>query len=262
MVLDSGDTAWILVSTAMVMLMIPGVGLFYGGLVRKKDVVSMIGLSFLALALVSVQWVLVGYSLSFGTDIMGFIGGLDFVGLRGVGMDSGDGTIPALLFMAFQLVFAGITLAIITSAVAERVRIGSFIVFGILWTTLVYDPLAHWAWGGGWASQLGALDFAGGTVVHISSGFGALAMALVIGKRIGFGDYDMEPHSIPMTMLGSALLWFGWFGFNAGSALAADGLAASAFVVTNTSAAAGALAWLFASWVRGKPSALGMVSGG
>ncbi|OPY51956.1 MAG: putative ammonium transporter [Methanosaeta sp. PtaU1.Bin055] len=262
MVLDSGDTAWILVSTAMVMLMIPGVGLFYGGLVRKKDVVSMIGLSFLALALVSVQWVLVGYSLSFGTDIMGFIGGLDFVGLRGVGMDSGDGTIPALLFMAFQLVFAGITLAIITSAVAERVRIGSFIVFGILWTTLVYDPLAHWAWGGGWASQLGALDFAGGTVVHISSGFGALAMALVIGKRIGFGDYDMEPHSIPMTMLGSALLWFGWFGFNAGSALAADGLAANAFVVTNTSAAAGALAWLFASWVRGKPSALGMVSGG
>jgi Amt family ammonium transporter len=262
MVLDSGDTAWILVSTAMVMLMIPGVGLFYGGLVRKKDVVSMIGLSFLALALVSVQWVLVGYSLSFGTDVAGFVGGLDFLGLRGVGMDVGDGTIPGLLFMAFQLVFAGITLAIITSAVAERVRIGSFIVFGLLWTTLVYDPLAHWAWGGGWAGQLGALDFAGGTVVHISSGFGALALALVIGKRIGFGDHDMEPHNIPMTMLGAALLWFGWFGFNAGSALAADGLAANAFVVTNTSAAAGALAWLFASWVKGKPSALGMVSGG
>jgi Amt family ammonium transporter len=262
MVLDSGDTAWVLVSTAMVMLMTPGVGLFYGGLVRKKDVVSMIGLSFLALALVSVQWVLVGYSLSFGTDIAGFIGGLDFLGLRGVGMDTGDGTIPGLLFMAFQLVFAGITLAIITSAVAERVRIGSFIVFGLLWTTLVYDPLAHWAWGGGWAGELGALDFAGGTVVHISSGFGALALALVIGKRIGFGDQDMEPHNIPMTMLGAALLWFGWFGFNAGSALAADGLAANAFVVTNTSAAAGALAWLFASWIRGKPSALGMVSGG
>ncbi|HOO53038.1 MAG TPA: ammonium transporter [Methanothrix sp.] len=262
MVLDSGDTAFILVATAMVMLMTPGVGLFYGGLVRKKDVVSMIGLSFLALALVSIQWVLVGYSLSFGTDIAGFIGGLDFLGLRGVGMDAGDGTIPGLLFMAFQLVFAGITLAIITSAVAERVRIGSFIVFGLLWTTLVYDPLAHWAWGGGWASQLGALDFAGGTVVHISSGFGALALALVIGKRIGFGDQDMEPHNIPMTMLGAALLWFGWFGFNAGSALAANGLAANAFVVTNTSAAAGALAWLFASWVKGKPSALGMVSGG
>ncbi|HPE49920.1 MAG TPA: ammonium transporter [Methanothrix soehngenii] len=262
MVLDSGDTAFILVATAMVMLMIPGVGLFYGGLVRKKDVVSMIGLSFLALALVSVQWVLVGYSLSFGTDIAGFIGGLDLLGLRGVGMDAGDGTIPGLLFMVFQLVFAGITLAIITSAVAERVRIGSFIVFGLLWTTLVYDPLAHWAWGGGWAGQLGALDFAGGTVVHISSGFGALALALVIGKRIGFGDQDMEPHNIPMTMLGAALLWFGWFGFNAGSALAANGLAANAFVVTNTSAAAGALAWLFASWVKGKPSALGMVSGG
>jgi len=222
----------------------------------------MIGLSFLALALVSVQWVLVGYSLSFGTDIAGFIGGLDFLGLRSIGMDAGDGTIPGLLFMVFQLVFAGITLAIITSAVAERVKIGSFIVFGLLWTTLVYDPLAHWAWGGGWAGQLGALDFAGGTVVHISSGFGALALALVIGKRIGFGEYDMEPHNIPMTMLGAALLWFGWFGFNAGSALAADGLAANAFVVTNTSAAAGALAWLFASWVKGKPSALGMVSGG
>ncbi|HII06371.1 MAG TPA: ammonium transporter [Methanotrichaceae archaeon] len=262
MVLDSGDTAFILVATAMVMLMIPGVGLFYGGLVRKKDVVSMIGLSFLAMALVSVQWVLVGYSLSFGTDIAGFIGGLDFLGLRGIGMDAGDMTIPGLLFMAFQLMFAGITLAIITSAVAERVKIGSFVVFGILWTTLVYDPLAHWAWGGGWASQLGALDFAGGTVVHISSGFGALALALVIGKRIGFGEHDMEPHNIPMTMLGAALLWFGWFGFNAGSALAADGLAANAFVVTNTSAAAGALAWLFASWIKGKPSALGMVSGG
>ena len=261
MVLDSGDTAWVLVATAMVMLMIPGVGLFYGGLVGKKDVVSMIGLSFLALALVSVQWVLVGYSLAFGTSLGGFVGGLDFLGLRGVGMDSGDGTIPDLLFMVFQLVFAGITLAIITSAVAERVRIGSFIVFGLLWTTLVYDPLAHWAWGGGWAGQLGALDFAGGTVVHISSGFGALALALVIGKRIGFGDHDMEPHNIPMTMIGAALLWFGWFGFNAGSALAADGLAASAFVVTNVSASAGALAWLFASWVRGKPSALGMVSG-
>ena len=261
MVLDSGDTAWVLVSTAMVMLMIPGVGLFYGGLVRKKDVVSMIGLSFLALALVSVQWVLVGYSLSFGADVGGFIGGLDLLGLKGVGMDAGEGTIPGLLFMAFQLVFAGITLAIITSAVAERVRIGSFIVFGLLWTTLVYDPLAHWAWGGGWAGELGALDFAGGTVVHISSGFGALALALVIGKRIGFGDHNMEPHNIPMTMIGAALLWFGWFGFNAGSALAADGLAASAFVVTNVSASAGALAWLFASWVRGKPSALGMVSG-
>lgn len=261
MVLDSGDTAWILVSTALVMLMIPGVGLFYGGLVRKKDVVSMVGLSFLALALVSVQWVLAGYSLAFGTDIGGVIGGLDHLGLKGVGMGTGDGTIPDLIFMAFQLVFAGITLAIITSAVAERVKLSSFIVFGLLWTTLVYDPLAHWVWGGGFLAEMGALDFAGGTVVHISSGFGALALALVIGKRMGFGEHDMEPHNIPMTMLGAALLWFGWFGFNAGSALAADGLAANAFVVTNTSAAAGALTWLFASWINGKPSALGMVSG-
>jgi len=261
LVLDSGDTAWILVSTALVMLMIPGVGLFYGGLVRKKDVVSMVGLSFLALALVSVQWVLAGYSLAFGTDIGGVIGGLDHLGLKGVGMGTGDGTIPDLIFMAFQLVFAGITLAIITSAVAERVKLSSFIVFGLLWTTLVYDPLAHWVWGGGFLAEMGALDFAGGTVVHISSGFGALALALVIGKRMGFGEHDMEPHNIPMTMLGAALLWFGWFGFNAGSALAADGLAANAFVVTNTSAAAGALTWLFASWINGKPSALGMVSG-
>jgi len=259
--LDSGDTAWILAATALVMLMTPGVGLFYGGMVRRKNVVSMISLSFIAFALVSIQWVIIGYSLSFGSDIAGFVGGLDYLGLNGVGMDCGDSTIPHLAFMVFQLVFAAITLAILTSAVAERVKLSSFIVFGLLWTTLVYDPLAHWVWGGGWLAELGALDFAGGTVVHISSGFSALALAMVIGKRIGFGEYDMEPHNIPMTLLGAALLWFGWFGFNAGSALAADGLAASAFVVTNTAAAAGALAWLFASWMSGKPSSLGMVSG-
>jgi len=237
--------------------------LFYGGLVRSKTVVSMIGLSFLALALASIQWVLFGYSLSFGTDIGGFVGGLDFLGLQGVGMEAAPmaDTIPHVLYMAFQLVFAAVTLAILTSAVAERVKISSFIVFGLLWTTLVYDPLAHWVWGGGWAASLGALDFAGGTVVHISSGFSALALALVIGKRIGFGSYVLEPHNIPMAMIGAGLLWFGWFGFNGGSALAADGLAANAFVVTNISAAAGALAWMVASWVKGKPSALGMVSG-
>lgn len=237
--------------------------MFYGGLVRSKTVVSMIGLSFLALALASIQWVLFGYSLSFGTDIGGFVGGLDFLGLQGVGMEAAPmaDTIPHVLYMAFQLVFAAVTLAILTSAVAERVKISSFIVFGLLWTTLVYDPLAHWVWGGGWAASLGALDFAGGTVVHISSGFSALALALVIGKRIGFGSYVLEPHNIPMAMIGAGLLWFGWFGFNGGSALAADGLAANAFVVTNISAAAGALAWMVASWVKGKPSALGMVSG-
>jgi Amt family ammonium transporter len=241
--------------------MTPGVGLFYGGLVRKKDVISMIGLSFLALALVSVQWVLFGYSLSFGSDIGGFAGGLDYIGLSGVGMDGGDLTIPHLLFMAFQLVFAAVTLAIITSAVAERVKISSFLVFGFLWTTLVYDPLAHWFWGGGWAANMGALDFAGGAVVHISSGFGALALAMVIGKRMGFGEHGMEPHNIPMTMTGAGLLWFGWLGFNGGSALAADGLAASALVATNISAAAGALTWFLASWMRRKPSAVGMISG-
>jgi ammonium transporter, Amt family len=262
--INSGDTAWVLASTALVMLMTPGVGLFYGGLVRSKTVVSMIGLSFLAFALASIQWVLFGYSLAFGTDINGIIGGLNYVGLSGVGVDSAPlaGNIPHLIYMAFQLVFAAVTLAILTSAVAERVKLSSFIVLALLWTTLVYDPLAHWVWAGGWSAQLGALDFAGGTVVHISSGFSALAIALVIGKRIGFGAYVMEPHNIPMAMLGAGILWFGWFGFNAGSALAANGLAASAFVVTNTSAAAGALTWLAASWLKGKPSALGMVSGG
>jgi Amt family ammonium transporter len=247
----------------MVMLMTPGVGLFYGGLVRSKTVVSMIGLSFLAFALASIQWVLFGYSLAFGTDIDGIIGGLDYLALNGVDVGSAPlaGNIPHLIYMAFQLVFAAVTLAILTSAVAERVKLSSFIVLALLWTTLVYDPLAHWVWAGGWMSQMGALDFAGGTVVHISSGFSALAIALVIGKRMGFGSYVMEPHNIPMAMLGAGLLWFGWFGFNSGSALAANGLAASAFVVTNTSAAAGALAWLFASWFKGKPSALGMVSG-
>lgn len=257
--IDSGDTAFILICTALVMLMTPGVGLFYGGLVRRKNFISMLALAFIALALVSIQWVICGYSLAFGTDVHGVIGGLEYVFLQGVGMD-GDG-IPDLVFMAFQMVFAGLTLAIVTSGVAERIKMSSFVVFGLLWTTLVYDPLAHWAWGGGWAAELGALDFAGGTVVHISSGFAALALALVIGKRLGFGSHGMEPNNIPMVLLGGALLWFGWFGFNAGSALAADGLAANAFVVTNIAASAGALAWLCAAWVRGRPGSVGMISG-
>jgi Amt family ammonium transporter len=261
MTLDSGATAWILTSTCLVMLMTPGVGLFYGGLVRRKNVISMLALAFLCYALVSVQWVVCGYSLAFGTDIAGFIGGLDFLGLSGVGMDATNLVIPDILFAAFQMVFACLTLAILTSGVAERIKLSAFVVFGLLWTTIVYDPLAHWAWGGGWAASLGALDFAGGTVVHISSGFGALAIALVIGKRSGFGESNMEPHNIPMTLLGAALLWFGWFGFNAGSAIAADGLASSAFMVTNTAAACGALTWLIASSIHGKPSAVGMVSG-
>lgn len=262
MALDTGATAWILASTALVMLMTPGVGFFYGGMVRRKNLISMIALSFIAFALASIQWVVAGYSLSFGPDIGGFIGGLNFLGLAGIGLDAGDGTYPPILFVMWQLVFAAVTLAILTSAMAERVRLSSFIVLGLLWTTLVYDPLAHWVWGGGWAMTLGALDFAGGTVVHISSGFGALALALVIGKRVGYGKHNFEPTNIPMTLLGAGLLWFGWFGFNSGSALAADGLASNAFLVTNTSAAIGALAWLAASWIHGKPSSLGFVSGG
>ncbi len=266
MVIDSGATAWVLASTALVMLMTPGVGFFYGGLVRRKNFIAMVALSFVAFALVSIQWVILGYSLVFGQDIGGFIGNLEFFGLNGVGQAAAniagvEYTIPALLYMMFQLVFATVTMAIVTSGFAERVKLSSFILFALIWTTVVYDPLAHWVWGGGWAATFGALDFAGGTVVHISSGFAALAVAFVIGKRTGFGEYGMEPHNIPMTLLGAALLWFGWFGFNAGSAIAANGLAANAFVVTGISSAAGALAWLAASWIRGKPSSLGMVSG-
>ena len=266
MPINSGDTAWLLGATALVMLMTPGVGFFYGGLVRRKNLVSMITLSLVAFALVSIQWVLFGYSLAFGPDINGIIGGLDFMGLNGVGM--GEATIagvtltvPSLMYMAFQLVFATVTLAIVTSVFAERVKLSAFIVFGLLWTTLVYDPLAHWVWGGGWLAQLGALDFAGGTVVHISAGFSALAIALVIRKRIGFGKETMEPSNIPLALLGASLLWFGWFGFNAGSALGANGLAASAFVVTNTAAAAGALTWMAMSWIKGRPASLGFASG-
>ena len=267
MAIDSGATAWILAATALVMIMTPGVGFFYGGLVRRKNLISMITLSFVAFALVSLQWVLIGYSLAFGNDpansINGFIGNLQYLGLNNVGMDPGpySSEIPGLLYMVFQLVFATVTMAIVTSGIAERVKFSAYLVFALLWTTIVYDPLAHWVWGGGWAAQFGALDFAGGTVVHISSGFAALALALVIGKRVGFGTYVMEPNNIPLTILGAALLWFGWFGFNAGSAVAANGLAANAFVTTNTAAAAGAMAWLLVSWVNGKPSSLGFVSG-
>jgi Amt family ammonium transporter len=267
MAIDSGATAWILASTALVMLMTPAVGFFYGGLVRRKNLISMITLSFVAFALVSIQWVVIGYSLAFGNDptnsLNAFIGNLQYLGLNNVGMDPGPYSkdIPGLLYMVFQLVFATVTMAIVTSGIAERVKFSAYLVFALLWTTIVYDPLAHWVWGGGWAAQFGALDFAGGTVVHISSGFAALALALVIGKRQGFGKYVMEPNNIPLTILGAALLWFGWFGFNAGSAVAANGLAANAFVTTNTAAAAGAIAWMLVSWINGKPSSLGFVSG-
>ncbi len=252
--MESGDVAWLLTSTALVMLMTPGLGLFYGGMVRSKNVLSTVSMCFIALALVSVQWVLLGYTLAFGSDVAGIVGSLEFLGLRKLSMTDYS-------FVAFQLTFAAITLAIIISAMVERVKLSAFLLFGILWTTLVYDPLAHWVWGNGWLAKIGALDFAGGTVVHISSGFSALALALLIGKRTGYGEYSIEPHSIPMTLIGTALLWFGWFGFNAGSALAANEIASSALLVTNTAAAMGALSWMLASWIKGKPGSLGLASG-
>lgn len=260
--IDSGDTAWILASTALVMLMTPGVGLFYGGMVRGKNVVAMIGLAFISLIVVVLQWIFVGYSLSFGPDVGGFIGNLNHFLLNNVGFEAFDGTkIPQLAFMIYQMMFAVITLAILVSAIAERAKISAFIVFGLLWVTLVYNPFAHWLWGGGWLAKLGALDFAGGMVVHVSSGFSALALALVIGKRMGYGEYSMEPHNVPMTLLGAALLWFGWFGFNGGSALAANGLAANAIVVTNVAAVVAAAVWMVIGWIGGKPGSLGIVSG-
>ena len=265
MALDSGAIAWVLASTALVMIMTPGVGFFYGGLVRKKNFIDMITLSFVAFALVSIQWVLIGYSLAFGPDIGGFVGNLSNLGLTGVSMnDPGpySTVVPGMLYMVFQLVFATVTMAIVTSGFAERIKFSSYLIFAAIWTTIVYDPLAHWVWGGGWTSQFGAIDFAGGTVVHISSGFAALALALVIGKRVGYGKYSMEPANIPWSILGAVLLWFGWFGFNAGSAVAANGLAVNAFVTTNTATAVAAMAWLLVSWAHGgKPDSLGFVSG-
>jgi len=261
MALDTGVTCWLMVSAVLVMLMTPGVGLFYGGLVRKKNFISMIALSFVSLALAGVHWTLIGYSLAFGPDVGGFIGNLDYAGLAGVSADAGTGTYPPLVFMMFQLFFAAVTITIVTSATAERIKFSSYIVFCLVWLTLVYCPIAHWAWGGGWAQQMGLIDFAGGTAVEICSGFAALALALVIGRRAGFGEHAIEPHNIPIALLGAALLWFGWFGFNAGSALALNSSAVMAFVNTNSAAAAGALAWMFASWYHGKPSSLGMVSG-
>jgi ammonium transporter, Amt family len=264
--INAGDTAWVLASTALVMLMTPGLAFFYGGLVRPKNVLSTIMHSFFILALISVQWVLWGYSLAFGPDIGGIIGDLSWIGLNGVGAEPNPDyakTIPHLAFMAFQMMFAIITPALITGAFAERKRFKAFVLFSLLWATFVYDPLAHWVWGtGGWLKALGALDFAGGTVVHISSGVSALVAALVLGHRVGLGEEKMEPHDLTMTVLGAGLLWFGWFGFNAGSALAADGLAATAAVTTNTAAAMGALTWLTVSWAhKGHPSVLGAAAG-
>jgi Amt family ammonium transporter len=260
--INAADNAWVLISAALVLIMIPGVGLFYGGMVRKKNAISTIIFSFAIMGIISLQWILYGYTLAFGKDISGLIGSLDFLGLDGVGMGVKEGlTIPALTFMIFQAMFAIITVSLITGSYVERIKFSSFLVFSLVWATLVYDPIAHWVWGGGWLQQLGALDFAGGIVVHISAGVSALAIAMVIGARKGFGTDPMEPHNIPTTVIGAALLWFGWFGFNAGSALAANGLAANAFVTTNTSAAAAATTWMLLSWRQRAPSALGIVTG-
>jgi len=263
---DTGDTAWLMAATALVMLMTPGLALFYGGMSRRKNVLNTIMISFIVLGLISVQWVLWGYSLAFGPDKAGLVGGLSWIGLSGVGLDPNPdyaGTIPHQLFVVFQLMFAIITVALITGSLVGRMRFPAFLIFAVLWSTFVYDPLAHWVWGvGGWLRNLGALDFAGGTVVHISSGVSGLVAALVLGRRRGYGVEPMLPHNLPLTVLGAGLLWFGWFGFNAGSSLAANGLAVSAFVVTNTAAGAAALAWVFAEWAhRGKPTVLGAASG-
>ncbi len=265
MEISTGDTAWVLMSAALVMLMTPALGFFYGGLVQRKNVLSTIMHSFFILALISVQWVLWGYTLAFGPSQGGIIGGLDWIGLNGVTMEAGPyaATIPHLAFMVFQMMFAIITPALITGAFAERKRFKAFVVFTLLWATFVYAPIAHWVWAiDGWLRSYGALDFAGGTVVHISSGVSALVAARMLGRRIGFGKEPLEPHNLTYTVLGAGLLWFGWFGFNAGSALSANGLAANAFVVTNTAAAMGALTWMTVSWLRhGQPSVLGAAAG-
>jgi Amt family ammonium transporter len=264
--INGADTAWVLISAALVMLMTPALGLFYGGMVREKNVLSTIMHSFFMLALISIQWVLWGYTLAFGPTQGGFIGGLDWLGLNGVGAEPNAdyaATIPHQAFMIYQMMFAVITPALISGAFAERKRFKAFVVFSLLWATLVYAPVAHWVWGvGGWIRALGALDFAGGTVVHITSGVSALVCASVLGKRLGYGSESMPPHNVTMTVLGTALLWFGWFGFNAGSALGSGGLAVSAFVATNTAAAMAALTWMTASWIRHKqPSVLGAAAG-
>lgn len=266
MKIDTGDTTWLLISTALVMLMTPGLALFYGGMVRKKNVLGTIMQSFIALGLVTVQWVLVGYSLAFGPDIGHVIGGPQWFGLTGVGLDPNPdyaATVPHQAFMVFQMMFAVITPALITGAFAERFKFSTYIVFVLAWSTLVYAPLAHWVWGvGGWIHNLGALDFAGGLVVHISSGVSALAAALIVGKRKGHGHDSMPPHNMTMTLLGAAILWFGWFGFNGGSAVASGMLATSAFVATHIAAATAAVSWLLVEWAqRGKPTILGAASG-
>jgi ammonium transporter, Amt family len=263
---DSGDTAFMLISAALVLFMtIPGLFLFYGGLVRSKNVLGMLMQNFVMVGLITIQWIVIGYSLAFATGSP-FLGGLQWVGLADVGLTPNPdyaATIPHQTFMFYQLMFAIITPALMTGAFAERMKFSTFLVFSLLWATLIYDPLAHWVWGiGGFIRTMGALDFAGGTVVHISAGISALVAVLIMGKRVGFGRVAMAPHNLPFAVIGAAMLWVGWFGFNAGSALAAGGLASSAFMATHTAASLAALSWMVAEWIRqGKPTMLGAASG-
>ena len=262
--MNTGDTAFMLIATSMVMLMTPGLALFYGGLVRTKNVLSTIMHSLICLGVISILWVLFGYSLSFGPDIGGVIGGLKYVGLNGVGLAPGpfSDTIPDLLFCAFQLMFAIITPALISGAIAERMKFSAYLLFVILWSSIVYFPVCHWVWGGGWLGEMGALDFAGGTVIHINSGVAAFVAAIMLGKRKGWGRESFHPHNLPMTVLGAGMLWFGWFGFNAGSALAAGETAALALFTTQVATGAALLSWVVAEWVvQRKPTILGAASG-
>ncbi len=260
--IDTGDTAWMMVACAMVMIMTPGLALFYGGMVRSKNVLSSLMHSFFAMGLMSIQWVVLGYSLAFGEDIGGVVGGLNHLFLNGVGTEA-SGSIPHVVFMLFQGMFAIITPALISGAIAERMKFSTYCVFILLWGTLVYDPIAHWVWGsGGWLLEMGALDFAGGTVVHMSSGFSALVLAIMIGRRVDYGKTPIYPNNLVFTVLGAALLWFGWYGFNAGSALSSGTSAANAFVTTHIAAAAAMVSWVLAEWwFRRQPSILGAASG-
>lgn len=261
--MNSGDTAWVLISAALVFIMTPALALFYGGMVRSKNVLSTIMQAMFILGMVSVEFILIGYTMAFGADVNGLIGDLSKVGLAGVGYNLLEGgTIPELAFVAFQCMFAALTPALITGAFAERMKFKGFVLLMLLWAIFIYNPMAHWVWGGGFLAQLGALDFAGGLVIHILSGVSGLTICILLGKRHGYGKSAMVPHNIPMTVLGAAILWIGWFGFNAGSALGANGLAANAFVVTQVAAASGLLGWTLIEWIRhGKPTIIGAVSG-
>ena len=263
--INQGDTAWMLVSAALVMLMTPGLALFYGGMVRRKNVLGTLMHSFFAIAIVSLQWILIGYSLAFGPDVKGIIGNLDWALLHNVGLQPSPyaPTVPHMAFMIYQAMFAVITPALISGAIAERMKFSAYVLFVLLWSTLVYDPVAHWVWGaGGWLRRFGTLDFAGGLVVHATSGLSALAAALFIGKRKGVFTEPMPPHNLPMTVIGAGLLWFGWFGFNAGSALSSGQLSTLAFVTTHAAAVAATCSWVAIEWVhRGKPTVFGAATG-